>query len=111
MGAEIGEAAGKFIDAGDFSGEAVGGVIVKFAMAAAIRGGKGKGGGAEHTKGARPSTKGKHEQGQARKQRDRGGEKGDSSRAPPRKAPPGHKEPWPPKPPKPPESPRLSREK
>ncbi len=37
----------------------------------------------EHTKGARPSTKGKHEKGQARKGTDRGGEKGDSSRRPP----------------------------
>jgi len=36
----------------------------------------------EHTKGARPSTKGKHEQGQARKQKDGGGEKGDARRKP-----------------------------
>jgi hypothetical protein len=36
----------------------------------------------EHTKNARPSTKGKHEQGKARKKRDkRGGEKGDDRRA------------------------------
>ena len=110
VGADMGETVGEFIDAGDFSGEAVGGAAVKVAMAAAMRG-KGKGGGAEHTKGARPSTKGKHEQGQARKQRDRGGEKGDSSRAPPRKPPPGHKGPWPPKPPKPPEPPKPPREK
>lgn len=61
--------------------------------------------GAEHTKNARASTKGKHERGQARRQQDRGGEKGDASRAPPRKAPPGHKGPWPPKPPKPPKPP------
>ena len=56
--------------------------------------------GSEHTKNARPSTKGKHESGQARKQRDRGGEKADQAgrRAPPRKPPPGHKGPWPPKP-------------
>jgi hypothetical protein len=36
----------------------------------------------EHTKNARPSTKGKHEEGQARKIRDQGGEKGDLRRAP-----------------------------
>ena len=36
---------------------------------------------AEHTKNKRPSTKGKHQKGQARKQRDkRGGEKGDARR-------------------------------
>jgi RHS repeat-associated protein len=52
----------------------------------------------EHTKGKRPSTKGKHEKGQARKDRDRGGEKGDGGRRPPRKPPPDHKGPWPPKP-------------
>jgi RHS repeat-associated protein len=37
---------------------------------------------AEHTKGARPSTKGKHEKGQTRKNRDQGGEKGDARRKP-----------------------------
>ncbi|HBT65113.1 MAG TPA: hypothetical protein DEB10_10690 [Ruminococcaceae bacterium] len=36
----------------------------------------------EHTKGARPSTKGKHEKGQTRKGRDKGGEKGDARRKP-----------------------------
>ena len=35
---------------------------------------------AEHTKGKRPSTKGKHERGQARKDRDAGKEKGDVRR-------------------------------
>lgn len=35
---------------------------------------------AEHTKGARPSTKTKHEKGQTRKGRDKGGEKGDARR-------------------------------
>lgn len=35
---------------------------------------------AEHTKGKRPSTKGKHERGQARKNRDAGKEKGDVRR-------------------------------
>jgi hypothetical protein len=35
----------------------------------------------EHTKGVRPSTRGKHQKGQARKKRDRkGGEKGDKRR-------------------------------
>ncbi len=52
----------------------------------------------EHDKGARPSTEEKHEKGQARKGRDRGGEKADEGRRPPRKRPPEHKGPWPPKP-------------
>jgi RHS repeat-associated protein len=51
---------------------------------------------AEHKKGARPSTEEKHEQGEARKRKDRGGEKGDKRRAPPRKRPDGWKGPWPP---------------
>jgi RHS repeat-associated protein len=54
-------------------------------------------GGSEHTKGARPSTQGKHEAGQARKGRDRGGEKADKERREPRKRPPGRKGPWPPR--------------
>lgn len=54
--------------------------------------------GAEHTKNARPSTQAKHQAGQARKQRDGGGEKGDAARRPPGKRPPNHKGPWPPKP-------------
>ncbi len=49
----------------------------------------------EHTKGARPSTKGKHEKGQARKNLDKGGEKGEKN--PPRRRPPDWKGPWPPK--------------
>jgi RHS repeat-associated protein len=52
---------------------------------------------AEHVKGARPSTAGKHEKGQRRKGQDQGGEKGDERRRPPRKRPPGHKGPWPPR--------------
>lgn len=36
--------------------------------------------GEEHKKNARPSSRGKHEKGQARKQRDAGGEKGDQKR-------------------------------
>jgi len=58
----------------------------------------------EHTKDARPSTKGKHEKGRARNKRDKGGEKGDKRRQAngmfPRK-PPGGTNPkggWPPKP-------------
>ncbi len=51
-----------------------------------------------HRKGARPSTKGKHESGEARARRDRGGEKGDERRRPPRKRPPKHRGPWPPQP-------------
>ena len=50
----------------------------------------------EHTKNARPSTKGKHEQGTARKKKDRGAEKGDIKRTPPRKRPDKWKGPWPP---------------
>jgi hypothetical protein len=34
----------------------------------------------EHTKNARPSTKGKHQKGKARQDRDAGGEKGDKRR-------------------------------
>ncbi len=52
---------------------------------------------AEHKNGKRPSTRGKHEQGQARRAKDRGGEKGDARRDPPRIRPKGHKGPWPPK--------------
>lgn len=51
----------------------------------------------EHTKNARPSTKGKHQKGRARNKRDYGNEKGDEDRRGPRKRPPNHKEPWPPK--------------
>jgi RHS repeat-associated protein len=51
--------------------------------------------GSEHTSGARPSTKQKHEDGQARKTRDRGGENGDERRRPPRKRPLNWKGPWP----------------
>ncbi|TXH77730.1 MAG: RHS repeat-associated core domain-containing protein [Lysobacteraceae bacterium] len=71
--------------------------------------------GAEHKKNARRSTRGKHQAGQARKQRDQGGEKGDTSRRPPSRRPPGHKGPWPPKPKKPkpptPPSPKPPRKK
>jgi len=51
---------------------------------------------AEHQSGARPSTKEKHENANARRDKDRGGEKGDKNRAPPRKPPPGYKGKWPP---------------
>lgn len=52
----------------------------------------------EHTKNARPSTKGKHEKGQSRKGKDYGGEKGDINRRPPRNPPPDWKGgAWPPK--------------
>lgn len=50
----------------------------------------------EHTKNKRPSTRGKHEKGQSRQNRDRGGERGDRNRNYPRKKPPGWKGPWPP---------------
>ena len=51
----------------------------------------------EHTKGVRPSTEEKHEKGEARKTKDRGGEKGDFRRRPSRKPPPNHTGAWPPK--------------
>ena len=57
----------------------------------------------EHTSGARNSTKGKHETGQARKQQDREGAQGQKN--PPRKRPDGWKGPWPPKNPAPPPPP------
>ena len=52
-------------------------------------------GGAEHTKGARASKKGKHQKGQATKIKARGGEKGEN--LPPRKRPKGWTGSWPPK--------------
>ncbi|MFB6454381.1 RHS repeat domain-containing protein [Chitinophaga sp. Hz27] len=57
----------------------------------------GKAGGAEHTSGARGSTKGKHAN--ARREQDRNGAKGMGNL--PRRRPDGHKGPWPPKPPAP----------
>jgi RHS repeat-associated protein len=51
---------------------------------------------AEHTKGKRPSTKGKHQKGQRRKAADSGGEKADARRRPPRKRPKGWRGKWPP---------------
>ncbi|WP_442965695.1 RHS repeat domain-containing protein [Ramlibacter sp. Leaf400] len=50
---------------------------------------------AEHTKKARPSTEQKHQEAEARRKRDAGGEKGDQRRRPPSKRPPGYKGPWP----------------
>src|SRR5690606_18859325 len=55
----------------------------------------GQSGGSEHKKNARPSSQGKHEKGQARKNQDRQGYKG--MQLPPRKRPDGWKGPWPPK--------------
>ncbi len=52
----------------------------------------------EHRENQRESNREKHEEGLARKQRDRGGEKGDENRRPPRKRPPEWKGPWPPTP-------------
>ena len=51
----------------------------------------------EHTKGARESTRNDHEEGQARKARDRGGEKADKAgrRRPPRKRPADWQGKWP----------------
>jgi RHS repeat-associated protein len=53
----------------------------------------------EHTKNARPSTTGKHEEGEARKKIDAGGEKGDARRDPKDPPPRGPKPPRPPYPP------------
>jgi len=52
----------------------------------------------EHTKNKRPSTESKHDKGKARKQLDKGQEKGDKARRPPRIRP-GNKwrGPWPPR--------------
>ena len=50
----------------------------------------------EHTKNARPSTKGKHEKGQGRKIKDQGGEKADERRRPPLQRPNEWKGKWPP---------------
>ena len=71
---------------GGFIGSRVGSAIGAYCMAS-------------HNKGKRASTKPKHESVDARRSRDRdrGGEKGDARRRPPRKRPPGHKGSWPPK--------------
>jgi hypothetical protein len=53
---------------------------------------------ADHRKNRRESNREKHEDGQTRKKRDYGNEKGDDRRRPPRQRPPGHKGPWPPRP-------------
>jgi len=50
---------------------------------------------AEHESNARPSSKPKHEKGNARRQRDQGNERGDRERRPPRRPPPDHRGPWP----------------
>jgi hypothetical protein len=50
-----------------------------------------------HTKGARESTRGKHEKGDARRGKDRGGEKADKRRKWPSTRPSKWKGPWPPK--------------
>jgi hypothetical protein len=49
-----------------------------------------------HRTNIRPSTEQKHQEGEARKTRDRGGEKADQKRGYPRKRPKGWKGPWPP---------------
>jgi pyruvate/2-oxoglutarate dehydrogenase complex dihydrolipoamide acyltransferase (E2) component len=60
-----------------------------------------------HKNKARPSTEQKHQEGESRKGRDQGSEKGDDRRRPNRKRPKDWNErgggPWPPKPPKPPD--------
>ena len=52
---------------------------------------------AEHETNKTESNRNKHEEGQARKERDRGGEKGDKNRSPPRVRPENWKGPWPPR--------------
>ena len=56
------------------------------------------------------SKKNDHEYGKARNKRDRGGERGDENRRPPRKRPDNWKGPWPPKPPKVAEPPKPPKE-
>jgi len=51
---------------------------------------------ASHRKGKKKSTKQRHEEGQKRQNMDRGGEKADPGRTPPRKRPKGWRGPWPP---------------
>lgn len=51
-----------------------------------------------HRNNARPSTGQQHQEGEARLDRDQGGEKGDNNRRPNRKKPDKWKGPWPPKP-------------
>lgn len=53
-------------------------------------------GGSEHKDGSRESTREKHEKGDARKKKDRGGEKGDQRRRDNLKRPKHWKGPWPP---------------
>jgi len=53
---------------------------------------------AEHRKNRRESNRETHEQGEARKKRDQGGEKADEMRRDKRVRPKGHKGPWPPAP-------------
>ena len=50
----------------------------------------------EHKKNQNEANRKKHEQGQARKKRDKGGEKGDDRREPYGPRPKGWKGPWPP---------------
>jgi len=50
-----------------------------------------------HKTNQTPSNLPKHEKGDARKKQDRGGEKGDARRDPPRRRPPDWKGPWPPR--------------
>ena len=49
-----------------------------------------------HREGARESTRERHEQGDARRRRDQGGERADKNRPLPRQRPSGHRGPWPP---------------
>ncbi|PTR22799.1 RHS repeat-associated protein [Luteibacter sp. OK325] len=51
---------------------------------------------AEHSKGKRKSTEAKHEKGNSRRDKDKGGEKADDSRRPGRNPPSDWKGPWPP---------------
>lgn len=67
---------------GSGGGEAAAGIgdlAVMAAMSAAVCN-ENKKEEAEHTKNKRPSTKEKHQKGQARKSKDKGGEKGDARR-------------------------------
>jgi hypothetical protein len=56
----------------------------------------GKAGGSEHRKRKRPSTKGKHQRGKARKSQEREWDPDDPRWRPPRRKPKGYKGAWPP---------------
>ncbi|WP_160290283.1 DUF6443 domain-containing protein [Flavihumibacter solisilvae] len=69
--------------------------LVPITLVSANKKSYGSAGGSEHTRGARASTKKKHQDGMARKAKDRNGSKG--MKRPPLRRPKGHSGPWPPR--------------